>query len=119
MARKDAIRLRVKQTFSAAALQTLYSKRVEPGMIYCLEQIAWEIDKATVGGNTRCRLFIDGHGYRHFIDEQLNPAADWLYTHFEKPYLYPGERLALDIDRAQASTTAELHATGYWEAIKE
>ena len=119
MARKDAIRLRAKKLFSSAELQTLYTENVEQGKIYCLEQIAWEIDKATSGGNTRCRLYIDGHGYKHNLDEQLTPVADWLYTHFEKPYLTPGERLALDIDQGQASTTAELNATGYWEAVKE
>lgn len=119
MARKDALRLRAKEVFSSAALQTLKTEPVEPGKIYYLEQIAWEIDKATAGGNTRCRLYIDGHGYKHNLVEQDGPSADALYTYTEKPYLYPGERLALDIDQAQADTTAELCATGYWEAIKE
>ena len=119
MARKDAIRLRAKKVFSSAGLQTLYTDYVEQGMIYCLEQIAWEIDKATSGGNTRCRLYIEGHGYKHYLEEEDNPAANELYTYSKKPYLYPGERLALDIDQGQASTTVELDATGYWEAVKE
>lgn len=119
MARKDALRLREITKFASAGLQTLKTKPVEPGKIYCLEQIAWEIDKATSGGNTRCRLYIEGHGYKHNLAGQDAPSADTLYTYTKKPYLYPGERLALDIDQAQANTTAELCATGYWEAIKE
>lgn len=119
MSKKDVIRLRARKLFSSSGLQTLYTNYVEQNSIYCLEQIAWEIDLATSGGNTRCRLYIDGHGYKHFLDEQLVPVANWLYTYTKKPHLYPGERLALEIDQGQASTTAELDATGYWEAVKE
>jgi len=119
MARKDALRLRAKKKFTSAALQTLYSDVVKPGMIYCLEQIAWEIDTVLSGGNERARLYIAGHGYNHNLAQSTSPSADKLYTYTKKPYLYPGERLALDLDEAQADTTAELHATGYWEALKE
>jgi len=118
MARKDAIRLRLKKLFTGGQLETLYSDRVKQGVIWCLEQITWEIDVATSGGNTRCRLYIEGHGYKHYLAEQVNPVADRLYWYTKKPYLYPGERLALDIDYAGSSTTAEMIATGYWEKIK-
>lgn len=118
MARKDALRLRAKELFASAALQTLYSERVEPGEMWCIDHTAWEIDKATSGGNTRCRLYIDGHGYKHNIAEQDAPAANTLYTWSKNEYLYPGERLALDIDQGQASTTAEMCLTGYREEIK-
>lgn len=119
MAIKNALRLRSKKTFSAAQLQTLYSDIVEPGYIYCVQQVAWEIDKATSGGNTRVRLFIAGHGYRHNIEEQDAPAADTLYTYAEPIWLIPGESLAIDIDQAQATTTAEMILTGYWTEFKE
>lgn len=119
MARKDALRLRAKELFSSAGLRTLYSERVEPGKMWCVDHTAWEIDKATSGGNTRCRLYIDGHGYKHNIEEQDAPAADTLYTYADPIWLIPGERLALDIDQAQASTTAEMVMTGYWIELKE
>ena len=119
MAIKNALRLPVKETFSDAGLQTLYSELVKAGKIYCIQQVAWEINLATVGGNTRVRLFIDGHGYRHNIEEQDAPAADTLYTYDTPIWLIPGERLAIDIDQGQANTTAEMHLTGYWTEFKE
>lgn len=119
MAIKNALRIRARQLFAAAALQTLYSDYVEQGKIYCIQQVAWEIDLATSGGNTRVRLYIDGHGYRHNIEEQDTPTADELYTYNDPIWLIPGERLAIDIDQAQANTTAEMCLTGYWTELKE
>lgn len=113
MARKDALRLRLKQLFTAAQLNTLYSVRVPEGELWVIEQIAWEIDLALSGGNTRARLYLEGHGYKHAIEEQSAPAASSLYTYSEPLFLISGERLALDLDQSQASTTVELHATGY------
>lgn len=116
---KSAIRIRANKLFASAALQTLFSDYVEPGKIYCIQQVAWEIDKTTSGGNTRVRLYIDGHGYKHNIEEQDAPAAAELYTYNEPIWLIPGERLAIDIDQAQANTTAEMCLTGYWTDLKE
>lgn len=118
MARKDALRLRAVDTFASAGLKTLYTDFVEREMIYCLEQITWEIDTVLSGGNDRVRLWIAGHGYKIPLEQQSTPTADKLYTYSEKAYLYPGERLALDLDEAQADTIAEMHGVGYWEGIK-
>jgi hypothetical protein len=119
MARKDALRIRINKTTGSAGLQTILSEPVELGWMWCVEHTAWEISKATSGGNTRCRLYIDGHGYKHNIAEQDAPAASTLYTWSKNEYLYPGERLALDIDQGQASTDVEICLTGYKEAIKD
>jgi len=119
MAIKNAFRQRLKEVFASAALQTLYSELVKSGTIYCIQQVAWEIDKATASGNTRVRLFIAGHGYRHNLEEQDGPTAAELYTYDDPIWLIPGERLAIDIDQAQASTTAEMCLTGYWTELKE
>lgn len=119
MAIKNALRLRARKTFSGAGLATLYSDNVERDQLYCIQQIAWEISKATSGGNTRVRLFIAGHGYRHNLEEQDAPAADTLYTYSEPVWIVPGERIALDIDQAQASTVAEMCLTGYSSPFKE
>ena len=119
MAIKNALRLRPRKLFASAGLQTLYSDYVERGQIYCFQQVAWEIDKATSGGNTRCRLYIEGHGYKHYLAGQDAPSADTLYWYKEPAWLIPGERLALDIDQGQASTTAEMDITGYWTEFKE
>ena len=116
---KNAIRLRAKKVFASAGLQTLYSEYVDSAAIYCIQQVAWEIDKVTSGGNTRVRLYIDGHGYKHNLEEQDAPAASELYTYDDPIWLTPGERLAIDIDQGQASTTAEMCLTGYWTGVKE
>lgn len=119
MAIKNALRLRSRKKWTSAALQTLYSDLVEPGKIYCIQQVAWEIDLATSGGNTRVRLYIEGHGYKHNIEEQDAPTANELYTYTDPIWLIPGERLAIDLDQAQANTTAEMCLTGYWMELKE
>lgn len=119
MAIKNALRIRAKKTFTGGALETLYSEYVEPGKIYCIQQVAWEINVATSGGNTRVRLFIAGHGYNHYLEEQDAPTADVLYTYNDPIWLIPGERLAIEIDQAGATTTAEMHLTGYWTELKE
>ncbi len=115
MARKDALRLPLTKLFASAGLQTLRSDPVPQGQIWCLESIAWEIDTVLSGGNTRCRLYVDGHGEKIDLEEQKTPAADNLYTYADVQYLYAGERLALDLDQAQASTTARMKAVGYIE----
>lgn len=117
MTRKNSLRIRIKEVTGSAGLQTVKSDLVDPGWMWCIEHTAWEIDKATSGGNTRCRLYVDGHGYKHNIAEQDAPAADTLYTWSKNEYLYPGERWALDIDQAQASTTVEICLSGYKERI--
>ncbi len=119
MAIKNALRLRKVYKTPSAALHTIYSDRVGSGRAECFQQISWEIDKATSGGNTRARLYIEGHGYKHFIEEQDTPAADTLYTYSEPLYLFEGERLALEIDEAQNATKVQLFGTGYWFSIKE
>lgn len=119
MPRKEGLRLRPEKLFASAGLQTLLTGKVPGGFIWCLESIAWEISLATSGGNTRCRLFIDrGAGEKHFINEQLVPVANWLYTHDDNVYLYPGEQLALEIDEGQAATIAKMIITGYREEVK-
>lgn len=119
MAIKNALRERAKKKFSSAELQTLYSERVEHDKIYCVQQVAWEIDLTTSGGKDRVRLFIAGHGYNHYLEEQASPTATRLYTYSEPVWLIPGERLAIEIDEGQANTTAEMHLTGYWTEFKE
>lgn len=114
MAIKNALRERPRELFAGGKLETLYSEHITDDKIYCFQQVAWEINKATVGGNTRVRLFIAGHGYNHYLEEQDAPVAGKLYTYSEPVWLIPRERLAIEIDNADATTTAEMHLTGYW-----
>lgn len=113
MTEKKAYRARLQATASSASLTTLDSEKVESGEVVVLEQVAWEIDKVTSGGNTRARLYIKGHGYKHFLEEQQVPEADTLYTYNEILYLYESEQLALEIDQAQNATNIKMYLTGY------
>lgn len=119
MAIKNALRLRSKIVATANELTTLYSEFVEFGKLFCIQQVAWEIDAALSGGETRARLYIEGHGYKHNIEEQQDPAADNLYTYDDPIWLIPRERLAVDFDYAANEATAELCLTGYWVELKE
>ena len=114
MAKKSPLRDRTKLLISDAGEYELELERVEASKLNCYQRISWEIDKATSGGNTRCRLVIKGHGYYIPLSEQDAPAADTLYWYKESTWLYPGERIALIVDQAQASTIAEMNAIGYW-----
>lgn len=117
--KKEPLRDRAGEKISSAGEYELKLERVERGKIVCYQRISWEIDKATSGGNTRCRLVIKGHGFDIPLAEQDAPAADTLYWFKENTWLYAGERIALIIDQAQAATQAEMNAIGYWTEDKE
>jgi hypothetical protein len=119
MARKNALRLHNVKTFASAGLVTLETDPTPGNMTYCIQWYAWEISIATSGGNTRCRAYIKGHGYKHNLAEKVTPVANTLYWDADPVWLVPGESLALDIDEAQASTVAKLDATGYWTPFEE
>lgn len=114
MAAKNGLRDRITETIASAGLAVVKGKPVPAGRIYCYQRIAWEIDKATSGGNTRCRLLVDGHGYNHYLSEQDGPTAAVLYWDADPIWLHPGERLGLEVDQAQASTVVQIYATGYY-----
>lgn len=114
MGMKYPLRERVSQVTGSAALVDVFAEPVEPDKIYCIQQLAWTVDKAMSGGNTRVRLYIAGHGYKHYIEEQDAPTADVLYTYAEPLWLLPGKKLALELDQAQATTAVEIFINGYW-----
>ena len=119
MAIKRAIRWANRATNTGAGLAYLYSERVREGELVCVQRLAWEIDKATSGGNTRVRIYIDRDGARWVIAEEDWPIADTIYTVVAPFWLVPGERICIEIDEAQASTQAQLWATGYFTDFPE
>jgi len=116
---KNALRIPLQKKFTSNALSVLESEPVPVDKIYCIQQVAWEIDTATSGGNTRVRLFIDGHGYNHYIQEQDGPSTNTLYTYSIPLWLVPGEMLAIEIDYAGTNTVAKMWLTGYWNKFSE
>ena len=119
MARKNALREVLDTLIASAGVATVYGDHVKPGWLHCIEHISWEINLATSSGNTRCRLFIDRGGARDYLEEQAAPAANNLYTYNEKQWLGEGERVGLEIDQAQASTTLKGLIRGYRQEAKE
>ena len=119
MATKNALRLHEVKTVSAAGLATIQSEVVPHDQVWCIQRLTIEGSLVPSGGNTRCRLYIDGHGYKHYLSEQDAPVAGALYWYDDPVWLIPGERIAVDWDQAQADTTLELIATGYWTEAKE
>jgi hypothetical protein len=115
MGKKMALRDRLEELFSSAALVTLSAKAIPPGKVHCVQHVSWEINKALGGGNYRARLYIDGHGYKHQLCEQNTPQANISYTFDDEIWLIEGEQLALDLDQVAASTTVKLHLTGFWQ----
>ena len=119
MAIKRAIRWANQATNSEAGLAYLYSEWARERELVCIQRLAWEINKATSGGNTRVRVYIDRAGVRWPIDEQAGPTASALYTLVDPFWLVPGERICLEIDEAQASTLAKMWAMGYFTDFPE
>jgi hypothetical protein len=101
----------------AAGLQVLYSEHVPQGQEWRIERLAYEGDTATSSGETRARVYIDGHGYNHYLHEQDGPTADALYVITEPFTLAAGERAALEWDEAQADTRLRMYLTGHFRFV--
>jgi hypothetical protein len=119
MAIKRAIRWIVEATISSAGLGTLYTERVREKELVCVQRLSCEINKAVSGGNTRIRIYIDRDGVRFPIYEDVTAAADTLFSIMDAFWLIPGERIALEVDQAQASTIARLWAIGYFQDVAD
>lgn len=117
--KKEALRIRKIETAGVAGLHTLRSGPVEWGQIWCVQRIAFETDTVTALGNTRARIFIEGHGYKHYLGEQDAPVAGRLYWMPEPVWLIPREQLCIEFDQAQAGAIMEMFLTGYWSDFKE
>lgn len=117
--KKEALRIRILETAVAAGLYSLRSPIVDRGQIWCIQRATFETDTVTLLGNTRFRVYIFGHGYKHYLGEQNAPVADTLYWMRESVWLIPGERLICEFDWAQATAIMEMILTGYWSAFEE
>ncbi|MCL5026641.1 MAG: hypothetical protein M1531_09155 [Chloroflexi bacterium] len=119
MAIKNALRKRYRQTFADAGLATLKSDPVPEDQVWCIQRHSVEGTLATSGGNTRLRTYIEGHGDKLYLNEEISPTANELYWDPDTIYLHPRERLALEWDQAQAGTILQLTLLGYYVTISE
>jgi len=114
MARKSAFRDRVTKVISSAGLGIVRSEPVERDKVYCWQQIVWQINKVLADGDSRVRLYLEGHGYKHYLEGWKPVDADTLYSYNEDVWLVPGESIALELSNNQATTTVGINMTGYW-----
>ena len=113
MTHQTAYRDRLTLITSGAGVATLLSKPIKPNQKLVLMLITWSIDKSLGGGNYRAQLYVDGHGYKHFLKGQIAPTKGAQWTHSQEVHITPGERLALELDEAAAATVVEVYLSGY------
>ena len=118
MAQKQSLRLHYTDTKSGAGLQTLRSDPVPAGELWCIQRHSYEGSAATSSGNTRARVHIEGHGYKHYISDKNEPTAALLYWDDAAVWLTEGERLVLEWDQAADGNKLDLYLDGYREEIK-
>ena len=115
MPHKNQLRITSHEVISSAGVQRFYTPYVRDGQVWEVRRFTWETDKATSGGNTRARIYIDRGGILFPIAEQDAPAADTLYSIVDPFFLIEGERLVVELDQGQAATTVESHIIGFEE----
>lgn len=91
------------------------SDYVKIGKRYCFQRVTFE-DKTSAF--TSLRVYVEGHGYEHYLAEQKSPAAATLYWLKDPIYLIPGERLVAKFTGTTTGDVLEMCITGYWELLK-
>lgn len=115
MAQRRALRLHYTDTKSGAGLQSLKSDIVPSGELWCIQRHSYEGSAATSGGNTRARVHIEGHGYKHYLSDKDGPTLALLYWDPDPVWLSEGECLVLEWDHAVDGNKLDLYIGGYRE----
>lgn len=118
MPHKKQLRITAHEVISGAGVQRFNTPQVRDGQVWGVQRFTWETNKATSGGNTRARVYIERSGIFFPIAEQDAPAADTLYSIVDPFYMVEGERLVVELDQGQATTTVESHIIGFEEQAK-
>jgi len=101
-------RERIRGKATGASL-TLFSKRIESGWEVTIEHIGFY---AEVGATRKCNIYIEGHGYKHFlgyhnVENGVSERADL------RPITIDDyERLAFEFDSLSAGEIIEVFLTG-------
>jgi hypothetical protein len=100
-------RIREQAVAAGGTYDYVKSKQVPPGEIWRVHDIAYENE---TGARGTFRLYIEGHGYNHYVSELQGPGAAELIVHQETIYLLPGEHLTLRQTSCTASDVLALYA---------
>jgi len=114
--KKLALRLRYTKTSGGATQEDLKSDRPEPGWQWCIQNAGFEDETSNF---TELRIFIQGHGYNHYIEEQDNPLAGHLFTLDREVFLHEGEELVARFTGTSSGDSLAMYLSGYKQKVQD
>lgn len=81
--------------------------------IYHIERFAAEDETSDPDGDLR--VYVRGHGYEHWLNEQDTVALDTLYWDVDGTFLVMGESLVARFTGVDAADFLRLYVEGWWE----
>ncbi len=109
-AKKSLLELRHTKVSAGAAYDDLKSDRPKAGEVWCIQNAAVENE---TNNTTLLRIFIEGRGYEHFLDEQLNPLAAHLFTLPRDVFIHEGEMLVARFTGCTSGDKLAMYLSGY------
>lgn len=103
------VRIRERSIAAGGTYDYVKSKPVPPGKTWRLHDIVYGNE---TGARSTFRLYIEGHGYNHYLSELQGPGADELITHPGTVHITEGERLVVRQATCTANDNLALYALG-------
>ena len=103
------LRRRVRFVAGAADPDVMSGPVVPRGEVWRVVRYAWEPETDQLNN---CRSFVDGHGYRHFLQEWVAPANGFLYVDPRELWLGESESLQLLLEGIDAGDVLQLYIDG-------
>jgi len=72
------------------------------------------VEDETTAPSTDIRVFVDGHGFNHYLLEQDSPAAATLYWESDPTFLTQGESLVARFTGPTLNDVLQLYVEGWW-----
>lgn len=116
MPHANFFRQRVTKAAGSGAYTDVAFGPAQPGRRYTITRLA--VEDETSAPSTDIRVFVDGHGYPHYILEQNSPAAATLYWENEPTLLFEGESLVARFTGATLNDVLQLYVEGWWEELE-
>lgn len=113
--KKSLLRERYTKVSTGAAYDDIKSDAPDPGEVWCVQNLS--VENLTTN-YTELRLFIEGRGYNHHIEEQDNPLAAHLFTHDRDVYIHEHEKLVARLTGCTSADKLEMHLSGYIQEVK-
>ena len=108
--KKRLLELRYTGLGTAAAYDDVKSDRPQPGEVWCIQNAAIENE---TNNFTELRVFIEGRGYNHYLDEQDNPLAGHLFTLPRDVFIHENEMLVARFTGCTTGDKLAMYLSGY------